>query len=85
MTQSLQAIFERGLLRPLEPLLLREHQAVTITVSDEPDSDLSDAEFLAALDADADDSVTIESVRAAMAKIPGSMDEDFRQERDDRF
>jgi len=32
----------------------------------------------------ADDSVTLEHVRLALAKIPGSMLEDFRRERDER-
>jgi predicted DNA-binding antitoxin AbrB/MazE fold protein len=34
MTRSLQAVFEKGALRPLEPLRLKEHQQVTVTVSD---------------------------------------------------
>ncbi|MEK7754532.1 MAG: antitoxin family protein, partial [Acidobacteriota bacterium] len=34
MTKTLQAVYENGVLRPLEPLPLREHQRVTVTVSD---------------------------------------------------
>jgi predicted DNA-binding antitoxin AbrB/MazE fold protein len=35
MTAQLRAIFENGVLRPLQPLPLVERQCVTITISDE--------------------------------------------------
>src|SRR5437667_272361 len=35
MTRSLQAVYEKGVLRPLEPLALSEHQEVTVTVCDQ--------------------------------------------------
>ena len=85
MTRSLQAVFENGVLRPLEPLSLKEQQKVTLTVSDQDDGDLMDSAFLRYLESQADESVTLEEVRAALTKIPGSMVEDFRRERDDRF
>jgi predicted DNA-binding antitoxin AbrB/MazE fold protein len=85
MTRSLQAIYEKGVLRPLEPLPLAEHQEVTVTVSDQVDGDWLDSTFLRYLETQADESVTIEQVRAALAKIPGSMVDDFRRERDDRL
>ena len=85
MTRSLQAIYEKGVLRPLEPLPLQERQEVTVTVTDEGDGEWLDSAFLRHLELQADESVTIEQVRAALAKIPGSMVEDFRRERDDRF
>jgi predicted DNA-binding antitoxin AbrB/MazE fold protein len=83
MTRRLQAIYERGVLRPLEPLLLPEHQRVTVTVTDREDEDGSDVKFLRYLEDQADDSVTLEAVRAALSKIPGSLVDDFRQERDE--
>ena len=83
MSRSLQAIYEKGVLRPLEPLALREHQEVTVTVSDESDG-LDDVAFLRYLETHADDSVTLHEVRAALAKIPGSLVEDFRRERDEQ-
>lgn len=85
MTRSLQAVYEKGVLRPLEPLSLKEHQQVTVTVTEQEDGDWLDAAFLRYLETQADDSVTLAQVRAALAKIPGSMVEDFRRERDDRF
>jgi predicted DNA-binding antitoxin AbrB/MazE fold protein len=35
MTTQLQAIYENGVLRPLQPLPFAERQCVTITISDE--------------------------------------------------
>ena len=84
MTRSLQAIYEKGVLRPLEPLPLQEHQQVTVTVTDPEDGDWVDVTFLRYLETQADDSVTIEQVRTALAKIPGSMTQDFINERDER-
>jgi predicted DNA-binding antitoxin AbrB/MazE fold protein len=84
MTRSLQAIYEKGVLRPLEPLPLQEHQQVTVTVSDETESGVIDVAFLNHLEAEADDSVTLEQVRTALSKIPGSMVDDFHKERDER-
>ena len=85
MTRSVQAVYEKGILRPLEPLALKEHQQVTVTVSDQGAKDWLDAAFLHYLEGQADDSVRLEDVRSALAKIPGSMAEDFRRERDERI
>ena len=82
MTRTVQVVYEGGVLRPLEPLALREHQQVTVTLS--PDEDWIDASFLRYLEAQADEAVSLAEVRAALAKIPGSMLDDFRKERDDR-
>jgi predicted DNA-binding antitoxin AbrB/MazE fold protein len=84
MTRNLQAVYEDGVLKPLEPLAFKEHQKVTVTVTDQADEDWIDSGFLSYLETQADDSVTLEQVHAALAKIPGSMVEDFRRERDDR-
>jgi predicted DNA-binding antitoxin AbrB/MazE fold protein len=35
MTTQLHAVYENGVLRPLQPLPLAEHQCVTISISDE--------------------------------------------------
>jgi predicted DNA-binding antitoxin AbrB/MazE fold protein len=84
MTRSLQAIYEKGVLRPLEPLELKEQQQVTVIVSDSDDGELVDRSFLRYLESEADESVTLEHVRSALAKIPGSMTDEFRKERDER-
>ncbi|MBM3767556.1 MAG: DUF104 domain-containing protein [Acidobacteria bacterium] len=36
MTLQLEAVFENGVLRPVEPLSLPEHQRVTLTLATEP-------------------------------------------------
>ena len=36
MTQQVEAVFEEGVLRPLEPISLSEHQVVLLTISDVP-------------------------------------------------
>ena len=84
MTRSLQAIYERGVLRPLEALALNENQQVTVTVSDQGE-DWVDAAFLRYLEPQADESVTLEQVRSALAKIKGSMVKEFDRERDERI
>src|SRR6266446_3596885 len=61
MTKNLQAVYEKGVLRPLEPLDLREQQLVTVTVTDEaPPESWLDTECLAACAGEADDAVTLE-------------------------
>jgi predicted DNA-binding antitoxin AbrB/MazE fold protein len=85
MTRNLQAIYEKGVLRPLEPLDLSEQQLVTVILTDEPLSEpWLDAEYLADCAAETDAEVSLDEVRAALAKIPGSLTEDFIAERDDR-
>ncbi|MEX0713491.1 MAG: antitoxin family protein [Pirellulales bacterium] len=84
MPRILQAVYEKGVLRPLEPLPLKEHQQVTVTVSEQEEADWLDTIFLRYLETQADESVTLEQVRAGLAKITGSMAEDFRRERDER-
>src|SRR5580698_3478651 len=37
MVQHLEAVFERGVLRPLRPLTLEEHQHVLLAIIDVPD------------------------------------------------
>jgi len=88
LTKTIQAVFADGVLRPLEPLGLTENAQVTLTIAGESsttgDQAWLDVEFHAACALEADPSVSLEEVRAALAKIPGSMTADFIAERDDR-
>jgi len=87
MTRTLSAVFENGVLRPLEPLALQESQRVSITVSDTPEDlldDLLDHEYMAAIDAMDEPEPTLEEVRAALSKIPGNLSDDVRAEREAR-
>ncbi len=67
MSEPIEVIYEHGLLRPLGPLPegIREHQRLTVPIEDTS---------LASGPADAgDDAVTLDAVRQALAKIPGSL------------
>src|SRR5436190_16344285 len=86
MTRTVQAVYEKGLLRPLEPLNLQENERVTITVTNSTrpiDDELIDQEFHAYCETQADDTASLETVRQALAKIPGSLSDDIRAERDE--
>jgi predicted DNA-binding antitoxin AbrB/MazE fold protein len=86
MTQRLQAVYENGGFRPLEPVSCQEKQRVVLTVEsiEAAEENLIDHEFLADCETQADDSVSLEAVRQALAKIPGSLVDDVRAERDER-
>lgn len=87
MTRTLSAVYEKGVLRPLEPLDLQESQRVSITISDTPEDlldDLLDHEYMAAIDAIDEPEPTLEEVRAALSKIPGNLSDDVRAEREAR-
>ena len=88
MTRNLQAVYEGGVLRPLQPLDLQEHQRVDLVLT--PSSDFSadsepwlDTECLNLYAEDVDDGITLEAVRQALSKIPGCLTEDFIAERDE--
>jgi predicted DNA-binding antitoxin AbrB/MazE fold protein len=85
MTQRLQAVYEGGVLRPIEPLRLAENQLVSVILFDENASEENlEFEDPAYFQAFADGSVTREAVHAALSKIRGSLDADFQEERDER-
>ena len=85
-TNYFPAIFESGILRPLAPLDLKEHEQVDIAIvratetTEEPDDN-----YLPVIADEADTTVTLEQVQRALAKIPGSLVEDFTRQRDERF
>lgn len=88
MSKRLEAVYENGVLRPLEPLDLPEHQPVTVVVSEEPvtspEEEWLDVECWQQCAAEADESISLEAVREALSKIPGSLTADFIAEREDR-
>ena len=87
MRKQVEAIYENGVLRPLEPLAFDEHQRVAVIVTEvlvpEAGEDWLDVECLEFYAGEADDSVSLQDVRAAMSKIPGSLVDDFVAERDE--
>jgi predicted DNA-binding antitoxin AbrB/MazE fold protein len=85
MVRKFQAVYEGGVLRPVEPLRLDEHQLVSVVILDDASTD-EELPFEAPerFEALADPSVCLESVRQALSKIPGALDADLRAARDDR-
>lgn len=89
MTTQLQAVFQGGILRPLQPLRLLENQKVSLTIATLP----ATMEEAAYLDTDlhrycesrADDSITLEQVRKELASISGSISDEIIADREERF
>jgi predicted DNA-binding antitoxin AbrB/MazE fold protein len=86
MEKTVQAVYEDGVLRPLEPILLEERQEVTVTISDQGNIP-RDHPLLAASEEWAnavEDQVSLDEVRRALATIRGSLSEAVIEERRDR-
>jgi predicted DNA-binding antitoxin AbrB/MazE fold protein len=86
MEKTVQAVYEDGVLRPLEPILLEERQEVTVTISDEGNIP-RDHPLLASSEEWANaagDQVSLDEVRRALATIRGSLSEAVIEERRDR-
>ena len=85
MGKQINAIYENGVLRPLEPVDLEEHQQYSIdVVRAEGDEPVLDEEFIESCAPEDGQEVTIEEVRQALSGIPGSLSDDIRAERDRR-
>ncbi len=86
MSKTVQAVYENGVLRPLEPLPLKERQQVTVTVSDLADRWL-DQEYMEKVRRDAAAmglAPSLQAVREALSNIPGNLSDDIRAEREGR-
>jgi len=87
MTRYVEAVYEHGVLRPLEPLALTESQRVKLIIADATNSrsqrDLTVVERARAEVAAIETHPSIDEVRAALACIPGSLSEDVIAERGD--
>ncbi len=90
MRIQVEAIYENGVLRPLEPLELAENQHVTITLSDgvkRQQGPQRATEYVEQLRKELEGTGPppgLEEVRRRLSKIPGNMTEDFIAEREDR-
>jgi len=86
MEKMVKAVYENGVLHPLEPLLLGEGQQVTLTISDRIDASahhpllVSPDEWSHA----AHDDIGLEEVRQALASIHGSLSDAVLEERRER-
>ena len=84
MSKTVPAIYADGAFRPLEPVPCQEQERVILTVenADVGEDILLDNEFLRYCETQADDSASLEDVRKALAKIPGSLANEIRLDRD---
>ncbi len=87
MTRHVEAVYEHGVLRPLEPLALSESQRVKLTITDASNDrtslNVSLTERVRAEAAALHQAPTLEEVRAALAAIPGSLSNDVIAARGD--
>ena len=85
--KTVQAVYENGVLRPLEPVPLDNRQEVTVTVSNEVDIPRNH-QLVVSPDERADaagDFISLDEVRSALATIRGSLSEAVIDERRDRY
>ena len=91
MTRQVEAIYENGVLRPLEPLPLAERERVTVTISigsDQPKHSYLDVEFIERAKrelASVDSIPTLEEVRQMLSKDKSSWADYIIAEREDRL
>jgi predicted DNA-binding antitoxin AbrB/MazE fold protein len=86
MEKTVQAVYEGGVLRPLEPIPLEDQQEVTVTISDEGSIPRSHPLLVSADEwADAaQDDISVDEVRRALSRISGSLSAAIIDERRDR-
>jgi predicted DNA-binding antitoxin AbrB/MazE fold protein len=86
MEKTVQALYENGVLHPLEPLLLGERQEVTVTISDSIDVSPNHALLVSAAEwSDAvQDDIGLDEVRQALSTIHGTLSGAVLEERRER-
>ena len=90
MSVQVDAVYQNGILRPLQPLHLPENERVVVTVSSVSNTlgfgqvDTEYVEGLVQRLAGAESAPGLQEVRRRLSKIPGSMAADFAAEREDR-
>jgi predicted DNA-binding antitoxin AbrB/MazE fold protein len=90
MPLQVDAVYENGVLRPLQPLDLKEHEHVVVSIvkaaPTQARSNL-DIEYIERIKRefqDAEPAPGLDEVRTRVAKIPGSMAAEIIAERGDR-
>ena len=75
MTKTFEAVYENGVLRPVDQLSLPDHSRVTVTISDAASfgGDASAYFSPEEWERSKSDSVTLEEVRRALSSIDGSL------------
>ena len=88
MDRTLEAVYENGVLRPIVPLVLPEHQRVQVTIEEillPPDQEVLDSDYIRSLDQMEIPDVGLDEVRRALSTIPGTLTADFIEEREERL
>jgi len=90
MPLQVEAIYENGVLRPLQPLDLKEHERVLVSVQEAsptpPQAGLA-VEYIERVKRELQEESPapgLEEVRRRLAKIPGSMADEIIADRGDR-
>jgi predicted DNA-binding antitoxin AbrB/MazE fold protein len=86
MAMTFEAIYENGVLRPLESLPLPNLQHVLVTISSAPATALDVANYFEPDEWEAakHDDITIQEVRRALSSIPGSLADAVIASREER-
>jgi predicted DNA-binding antitoxin AbrB/MazE fold protein len=86
MERTFEAVYENGVLRPLEALPLPNNLRVMVTIAG-PGSSVQDLAGYFTSDeweAAAHDPISLDEVRAALASIPGSLSDAVTESREER-
>jgi predicted DNA-binding antitoxin AbrB/MazE fold protein len=86
MGLTFEAVYENGVLRPLETLALPNMQHVLVTISGAPATAADVADYFEPEEWEAakHDDITLQAVRAALSSIPGSLADAIVASRDER-
>ncbi|HWE00728.1 MAG TPA: antitoxin family protein [Bryobacteraceae bacterium] len=86
MEKTFEAVYENGVLRPLETLGIPNLQHVLVTISDIPATAADVAGYFEPADWEAakHDDIGLDEVRRALASIPGSLAETVTASREER-
>ena len=89
MPLEVDAVYENGVLRPLQPLDLREHEHVVVSVvkATTPGRSSLDVEYIERIKRelqDAEPGPGLDEVRRRLSKIPGSMAAEIVADRGER-
>jgi predicted DNA-binding antitoxin AbrB/MazE fold protein len=81
MRQQIEAVYENGLLRPLEPLHLSDHERVSVTVESHAAEGWLDLDALEWARKEGDPSISLDDVRSRLMKIKSSLSDTVIAER----
>jgi len=89
MPLQVDAVYENGVLRPLQPLDLKEHERVVVSVvkAKAPSRSGLDVEYIEKMKReiqDVDPAPGLDEVRRRLSKIPGSMAAEIVADRGER-